>query len=73
MKRPQARVGDRLALPPRVAGGAVRTAIVVEVMGDDGSPPFLLRWDDGSQTIVYPSTAAYMMRPGSDGRKHDST
>ena len=67
MKRPQVQIGDRLVLPPRVVGGDVRSAIVAEVLGENGSPPFVLRWEDGSETVVYPSSAAYVLQPESDG------
>lgn len=67
MTRPRVHVGDRLVLPARAAGGATRTAVVVEVLGEEGRPPFLLEWEDGSQTIVFPSTAAYVEGTGSVG------
>lgn len=68
--RPRVQVGDRLVLPARTVGGAPRTAIVVDVLGEGGLPPFLLRWEDGSETVVYPSSAAYVKRPGSDSEDY---
>jgi len=64
--RPRVQIGDHLVLPPRVVDGCVRMAVVVDVLGEDGSPPFVLRWEDGSETVVYPSSAAYVVRRGSD-------
>lgn len=54
--------GDRLVLPALRVGGVTRTAVVVEVLGEEGLPPFLLQWDDGSQTIVFPSNTTYVER-----------
>lgn len=70
--RPRVRVGDRLVLPARTVGGEPRTALVVEVLGEEGMPPFLLQWEDGSQTIVFPSNAAYVERTGPDGESEHS-
>ena len=60
MTQLRVQVGDRLVLPARTVGEATRTAVVVEVLGDEGRPPFLLEWKDGSRTIVFPSSAAYV-------------
>ncbi|MGI9594620.1 MAG: DUF1918 domain-containing protein [Acidimicrobiales bacterium] len=57
-------MGDRIVLPPRGGVGGARTAVVVEVLGEHGSPPFVLRWEDGSESVVYPSSAAFVVRPG---------
>lgn len=65
--RVRVHVGDRLVLPPRTIDGSPRTAIVIEVLGADGMPPLLLEWEDGSQTIVYPSGTAYVERSGPTG------
>lgn len=65
--RPRVQVGDRLVLPARTVGGGTRTAVVVEVWGAEGLPPLLLEWEDGSQTIVFPSSAAYVERADPEG------
>lgn len=56
----KAAVGDRIVVVPRVVGGHVRDARVVELRNADGSPPYLVEWSDTGQTSLY--------FPGSDGR-----
>lgn len=73
MTRTRAKIGDRLVLSPRTDEGAARVAVVVEVLGADGSPPFVVRWADGSQTVVYPSSAAYVLPEGPDADDGRST
>ncbi len=56
----RAQPGDRLVLPVCVDGEAPQTALVLEVHGTDGHPPFKIRWDDrpsvdSGSTLLYPS------------------
>lgn len=62
--RPRVQIGDRLELPPRVPEGSVRIAVVIAILSSDGSPPYVVRWEDGTKTILYPSTAARVLRTG---------
>ena len=32
------------------------TAKILEVHGEDGGPPFVVRWEDGTTTTLYPSS-----------------
>ena len=64
--RPRAQIGDRLVVPARVRDGKARVGVVVEVLGAEGLPPFSVRWEDGSQTLVYPSSAAHVVSAGPD-------
>jgi hypothetical protein len=50
----QANVGDRLTIRGRVVGTQDRHGEVLEVRGEDGGPPFFVRFDDGHETLVYP-------------------
>lgn len=56
----KAAVGDRILVVPRVVGGPVRDARVVELRNADGSPPYVVEWSDTGQRALY--------FPGSDGR-----
>lgn len=64
--RPQVQIGDRLELPPRSRDGSVRTAVVIASLSPDGSPPYVVSWEDGSRTILYPSAAARVLRAEPD-------
>jgi hypothetical protein len=49
--------GDRLIVSAHHLGEHERDAEVLEVLGEDGAPPFLVRWeDDGRVSQVYPSS-----------------
>lgn len=53
-----AQVGDRLHVHGRAVGTADRVGEIVEVRGGDGSPPYLVRFPDGHETLVFPGTDA---------------
>lgn len=50
----QANVGDRLLIHGRIVGQHDRTAEVIEVLGENGSPPYRVRFEDGHETIMSP-------------------
>ncbi|MFF8732008.1 DUF1918 domain-containing protein [Streptomyces sp. NPDC015171] len=59
-----ANVGDRYN---DGAGSGVRnrTGKILEVKGPDGTPPYLVRFDDGQEQLVYPGPTA-VITPASD-------
>ncbi|MCS7483889.1 DUF1918 domain-containing protein [Umezawaea endophytica] len=50
----QALVGDRLHVHSRVVGVEERLGEVLEVRGREGAPPYLIRFVDGHEGLVYP-------------------
>jgi Domain of unknown function (DUF1918) len=57
----RARPGDRLVVRAHHTGEAGRDGEIVEVLGEDGAPPFMVRWeDDGHLSRLYPGTDAYV-------------
>lgn len=52
----QATVGDRLHVHGRKVGAADKLAEIVEVRGERGQPPYLVRFPDGHETLMYPGT-----------------
>jgi hypothetical protein len=50
----QALVGDRLHVHSRVVGVEERLGEVLEVRGREGAPPYLVRFVDGHEGLVYP-------------------
>ncbi|WP_042397397.1 DUF1918 domain-containing protein [Streptacidiphilus carbonis] len=52
----KATVGDRLRFHGRHVGTADRLGRVTEVRGKDGQPPYLVEFDDGHKSEVYPGT-----------------
>lgn len=55
--------GDRLVVHSRTVGGKVREGEVLEVRGPDGSPPYVVRWEDtGQEAFVYPGSDTTVRR-----------
>lgn len=53
--------GDRLVIRGHHVGEPDRDAEILEVLGDDGTPPYLVRWeDDGRVSRLYPSSDAHI-------------
>jgi Domain of unknown function (DUF1918) len=53
-------VGDRLVIRGRVNHEPIRAGEIIEVHGKDGGPPYLVRWEDGRTSLVYPGPDAYV-------------
>jgi len=47
-------------------GEPVRKAEILEVIGEPGHEHFRVRWDDGRESLFYPSSDA-LVRPGRRG------
>jgi hypothetical protein len=60
----KAKIGDRLIMEGAHVGDGRRLGVVVALRHEDGSPPYLVRWDDGHEGLVYPGPGA---RIESDG------
>jgi hypothetical protein len=52
----KAQIGDRLVVKGHTVGEAERHGEVIEVHGEDGSPPFLVKWDNGHEGLVFPGS-----------------
>ncbi|GGR43950.1 DUF1918 domain-containing protein [Streptomyces roseolus] len=51
----QARVGDKLLVHGRTVGQHDRTAQVLEVKGENGAPPYKVKFDDdGHEALMSP-------------------
>ncbi|MEV6974094.1 DUF1918 domain-containing protein [Kitasatospora sp. NPDC093806] len=49
-----AAVGDQLHIHSRAVGMVDRKGEIVEVRGQDGQPPYVVRFEDGHEGLVYP-------------------
>ena len=54
----QASVGDRLHVHGKVVGQAEHTGEIIEVHGSEGTPPYLVRFDDGHTRLCFPGPDA---------------
>jgi hypothetical protein len=58
----KASVGDRLVINSTHVDGPVRDGEVLEVRGPNGEPPYLVRWSDGHEGLVFPGPDALVQR-----------
>ncbi|SES70985.1 DUF1918 domain-containing protein [Geodermatophilus poikilotrophus] len=60
----QARVGDRIVVRSTHQGEAERTGRVLEVRGESGGPPYVVRWDpDGHTGVFHPAAGTCAVVP----------
>ena len=50
-----AAVGDTLTVKAVHQGETERHGTVLEVHGHDGAPPYLVRWEDGHESVFFPA------------------
>jgi hypothetical protein len=61
----QARVGDRLCVHGRRVGQSEHRVEIIEVRGAAGGPPYLVRYADGHEAVVFPGPDA-VVEPAPD-------
>jgi hypothetical protein len=54
----KAAVGDRLVVNATHVDGPVRDGEVIEVRGEQGDPPYVVRWSDGHEGLYFPGPDA---------------
>jgi hypothetical protein len=54
----RASVGDHLHVHGRVVGEHDHLGEIVEVRGENGEPPYLIRYPDGHESLVFPGPDA---------------
>ena len=59
----RANVGDRLVVEGHTDTEPRKSAEVLEVRGEDGGPPFLVKWEDGHEGLVFPGPDAHVVPP----------
>jgi hypothetical protein len=59
----KAAVGDRILIHGSTVGQEDKHGEIVEVHGKSGEPPFLVRFDDGHTTLVFPGPDALIEHP----------
>ncbi|WP_280258479.1 DUF1918 domain-containing protein [Nocardia wallacei] len=50
----RANVGDHLVVHSRAVGLRDRSGEIVAVHGADGAPPYLVRFSDGHESLIFP-------------------
>lgn len=54
----KANKGDWVIVRGHQVGEPDRKALITEVHGKDGEPPYVVEWDDGHTSTFYPSSDA---------------
>jgi hypothetical protein len=62
----RAQVGDRLHMHGRTVGIRDRVAEIVDVRGERGEPPYLVRFPDGHESLMYPGPDCVVESPKDD-------
>ncbi|MCZ7527211.1 MAG: DUF1918 domain-containing protein [Acidimicrobiia bacterium] len=63
----EAQVGDEIIVESGKIGGPRRRGEVLEVRGEPGHQHFVVRWDDGHETVFFPGPDArvqHLAKPG---------
>ncbi len=61
----QATIGDRICIHGSIVGHPDKNGEIVEVHGDGGTPPYLVKFDDGKTRLIYPGPDAVIEPPAS--------
>jgi hypothetical protein len=64
-----AAIGDRFCVRGNIVGQPERTGEIIEVRGAGGEQPYLVRFDDGHTSLVFPGPDAIIEHPRKKGRK----
>jgi len=52
----RAKVGDELTVKGRHQGDEDRHGEIIEIHGEEGAPPYLVRWRDDRESLFFPSS-----------------
>lgn len=61
----RAKIGDRIVVKGHRTGEPDRDCEVIEVHGQEGGPPYLVRWGDSEhETLFFPGSDALVQESG---------
>ena len=52
----RAEMGDEIIVRGHHVGDEDRRGVIIEVHGEGGAPPYLIRWEHGHQSVLVPSS-----------------
>lgn len=58
-----ATVGDQLHVHGRTVGAGERYGKIVEIRGEQGEPPYVVRFDDGEERLMFPGSDCEVENP----------
>ena len=59
--------GDCLVVRGHHQGEPEREGEILEVLGKNGGPPYMVRWDDGHEAEVFPGSDMFVKHLGDEG------
>jgi hypothetical protein len=62
------RPGDLIEITGHHVHDALRVGLILEVLGEKAAPHFRVRWEDGHESIFYPSSDAIIRPRTAKGR-----
>jgi hypothetical protein len=62
--RQEPKKGDVVIVEAHRVGGARRTGVILEVLGESGREHYRVRWEDGTETLFYPSSDTTIKHAG---------
>jgi len=65
----QAQAGDELTVRGRHQGDEDRHGTIIRVDGQDGAPPYLVRWRDGHESVFFPAAGAEVEHHAAQGSR----
>jgi hypothetical protein len=60
----EAKVGDHLVIESNKVGNPRKVGEVIEVRGANGEPPYVVRWNDGHEGLLFPGPDAHIDHGG---------
>ena len=68
MRTSDAKIGDEIVVDARRTGGPPREGEIVDILERGGVTHYVVRWDDGHETMFFPGSDAHVVRLGRPGR-----
>jgi hypothetical protein len=59
-----AQLGDHVVVEGKTVDMPRKEGEVIEVKGQDGTPPYVVRWTDGHEGLVFPGPDAHIVSAG---------
>jgi Domain of unknown function (DUF1918) len=56
-----AKIGDEIVVDSVQVGGPARKGEILEVQGEEGHEHYVVRWDDGHESLFYPGSTTHVV------------
>lgn len=65
--------GDRLVVRGHHQGEQPRDGEILKVLGEGGAPPYLVRWEDGHESEVFPGSDIFIQHFKQEGEEEEDS